>query len=125
MITVTLKPDVAEQISHLTEAGGFQDDAEAVVDKALRFYLARLRHEKIRTERQAFEQQQSALLAQYPGEYVAIHEGQVIDHDPNLRTLHLRVFARLGHTPVLLKQVTAEPERELVFRSPRFERGQK
>lgn len=123
MLTVTLKPDVAEQISYLTEASGFQGAAEAIVDKALRLYLAQLRREKVKTEREAFERQHPALLAQYPGEYVAMHEGQVIDHDPNLRTLHLRVFARLGRTPVLLKQVTAEPERELVFRSPRFERG--
>lgn len=45
----------------------------------------------------------------------AMHKGQVIDHGPDLRTLHLRVFARLGHIPVLLKRVTDEPERELVF----------
>ena len=50
-----------------------------------------------------------------------MHQGTVIDHDLDLRTLHLRVFAQLGHTSVLLKQVTPEAERELVFRSPRFE----
>ena len=50
--------------------------------------------------------------------------GQVIDHDQDVRTLHLRVFNQLGRVPVLLKKVTSEPDRELVFRSPRFERGQ-
>ena len=122
-MNVTLKPDIAEQISYLTDTGETQGDVESIVDKALRYYLAQLRREKIKIEREAFEQQKPALLAQYLGEYVAVHEGQVIDHDPDLRTLHLRVFTHLGHTPVLLKQVTAEPERELMFRSPRFERG--
>ncbi|MGH2594201.1 MAG: hypothetical protein ACRDGG_11885 [Anaerolineae bacterium] len=122
MLTVTLKPDIAEQIDRL--AGETQTSAEVFVDRALRSYLAQFDREKIRAEMKAFEQLRGTLLAQYRGEYVAIHEGQVIDHDPDLRTLHLRVFARLGHTVVLLKRVTDEPERELVFRSPRFERGQ-
>jgi len=121
MLTVTLKPDVAEQVSQLAEA--MQTEAEALVDQAVRSHLVQLRHEKIRAEAQAFEQQQPTLLARYRGEYVAVHQGQVIDHDPSLRTLHLRIFARLGRTPVLLKQVSDEPERELMFRSPRFERG--
>jgi len=122
MLTVTLKPDIAEQIDRL--AGETQTSTEVFVDRALRSYLAQFDREKIRTEMKAFEQLRGTLLAQFQGEYVAIHEGQVIDHDPHLRTLHLRVFARLGHTVVLLKRVTDEPERELVFRSPRFERGQ-
>jgi len=120
MLTVTLKPDIAEQIDRL--AGETQTSTEVFVDRALRSYLAQFDREKIRAEMKAFEQLRGTLLAQHRGEYVAIHEGQVIDHDPHLRTLHLRVFARLGHTVVLLKRVTDEPERELVFRSPRFER---
>lgn len=122
MLTVTLKPDVAEQVSQLADAAHI--DAEALVDQAVRSYLVQLRHEKIRAEAAAFEEQRATLLAHYRGEYVAIHQGRVIDHDPNLRTLHLRVFAQVGHTPVLLKRVGDEPERELMFRSPRFERGQ-
>ena len=66
--------------------------------------------------------QRAALLDRYRGEYVAIDKGQVIDHDPNARALHLRVFARLAHTPVLLKRVTDQADRDLVMRSPRFER---
>ncbi len=122
MLTVTLKPDVAEQIRNLTGSGETGVDPEVIVDKALRSYLTQLRREKIRAESEAFERQLSVLLTRYRDEYVAVHEGQVIDHDPDLRTLHLRVFAQLGHTPVLLRKVTEETERELVFRSPRFQR---
>ncbi len=52
-----------------------------------------------------------------------MHNQQVIDYDPDLRTLHLRVHARLGRMPVLLKQVTADPEPDWVFRSPKFEQS--
>ncbi len=120
MVTVTLKPDLAKQITSL--AGESQAKAEAFVDKALRTYIARFRREKIRAETEIFNRQYEMLLVKYPDQYVAIHHGQVIDYDQDLRTLHLRVFERLGHIPVLLKKVTKEPRRELVFRSPRFER---
>ncbi|MFN8496419.1 MAG: DUF5678 domain-containing protein [Anaerolineae bacterium] len=122
MLTVTLKADIADQIEELAEAA--DANAEEIVDKALRSYLALYRRNKIRVETEAFEQQKDRLLDQYAGEYVAIHNGEVIDHDGDLRTLHLRVFARLGHTPVLLKQVARGAQTTLVFRSPRFERGQ-
>jgi len=120
MLTVTLKPDVAEQIEHL--AGQTQIDADALVDQALRTYLTEVHREKIQAETRAFRQQFKTILQQYRGEYVAVHEGQVIDHDLDLRTLHLRVFARLGRAPVLLKKVE-ESEREWLFRSPRVARG--
>ncbi len=120
MLTVTLKPDVAEQVSRL--ASGAQTEADAIVDEAMRQYLRELRRRKIEAEGAAFEQQHAALLAEYRGQYVAIHEGRMIDHDSSLQALHLRVYSLLGHTPVLLKKVTDEPEREAVFRSPRFER---
>ena len=93
------------------------------MEKAIHAYIAQTRREKIRRETEAFNEQFETLLAMYPGQYVAIHNGQVIDHDPVLRTLHLRIFNRLGHTPVLLKQVTTDAERELVFRSPRYIRN--
>ena len=78
--------------------------------------------EKLAAETRAFQQQRAALLNQYRGEYVAMDKGQVIDDDPDRRALHLRVFGKLAHTPVLLQQVTDQPDRELVIRSPRFER---
>lgn len=117
---VTLKPDVVEQVRRLAE--GAQSEAEAIVDEALRLYLAPARQQKLEAETRAFEQQRATLATQYPREYVAIHSGQVIDHDPDLRALHLRVFAKLAHIPVLLKLVTENADRDLVIRSRRFER---
>ncbi|MCI0393702.1 MAG: hypothetical protein L0332_08775 [Chloroflexi bacterium] len=121
MTTVTLAPDLAEEIENLT--GKDHADTQAFVEKAIRAYLIQLRREIIRTETEAFNAQYEQLRARHPGQYVAIHQGQVIDHDSDLRTLHLRVYEQLDRTPVLLKQVTDEPERELIFRSPHLERS--
>ncbi len=119
MVTVTLRPDIAEQLEALVKEG--QADAEAVVDTALRAYLAQRRQEKIRNEMAAFDRQRTSLLDRYRGQYVAMWEGEVVDYDPDLRELHVRVFARFGHAPVLLRQVLDDPEQELTFRSPRLE----
>ncbi len=119
MTTITLKSDLSRQIEYL--AGTQQIEQELFIDKAVRQYIVLLRQEKIRAETISFEAQSETLMRQYPNQYVAMHQGEIIDHDPDLRTLHLRVFARLGHTPVLLKQVTPTAKEELTFRSPRFE----
>lgn len=121
MTTITLKADLTRQIEAL--AGTKQTEQAHFVDTAVRQYIAQLRQEKIRAETIAFDAQQADLSRQYARQYVAMHQGEVIDHDPDLRTLHLRVFARLGHTPVLLKQVQPTAPSELTFRSPRFERS--
>lgn len=121
MTTITLTPDLMKQIENLS--GKEPADPQKFVAKAVQAYLNQMRREKIQGETEAFSAQYARLKEAYLGEYVAMHQGEVIDHDPDLRTLHLRVFERLGHTAVLLKQVTEAPERELNFRSPRLERN--
>lgn len=79
-------------------------------------------HSAIHQERLAFDRMLSTLLPQYEGRYVAVHGGQLVDDDDNLRSLAQRVRERFGNRPVLLKRVTSKPDRELVFRSPRLER---
>lgn len=121
MKTIILDPDLVQQIENLVDND--DNDAQAFVEKAVRAYLIQVQREKIRAETVAFNAQREKLRAMYRGQYVAIHQGKVIDHDSDLRTLQLRVYEQLGHTPVLLKRVTDDPERELIFRSPRLERN--
>jgi hypothetical protein len=121
MTTVTLDPALVQQIENLT--GKDAADAQTFVEKAVRAYLIQVQREKIRAETEAFNAQHDKLRAKYPGQYVTLHQGKVIDHDSDLRTLHLRVYEQLGRTSVLLKRVTDEPERELIFRSPRLEKN--
>lgn len=114
MKTVTLNPALVQQIENLNSKEN--TDVQSFVERAVQAYLLQIQREKIRTETEAFNAQVKMLRAKYAGQYVAIHQGKVIDHDSDLRTLHLRVYEQVGRTPVLLKQVTDEPERELVFR---------
>jgi hypothetical protein len=121
MTTIQLVPDLAEQIESLV--GGDPARTQAFIENAVRTHIAHLHQTKIRQETEAFKAQHQELLATYPGQYIAMHQGNVIDHDADLRTLHLRVYQQVGHTPVLLKKVTSTAAtRELVFRSPRLRR---
>lgn len=48
----------------------------------------------------AFRRLLPQLLSQYPGQFVAIHEEQAIDHDPSDIALIQRVHARIGYVPI-------------------------
>jgi hypothetical protein len=52
---------------------------------------------------------------------VAIHQGKLVDHDSDQLALYQRVDRRYRNTPVLIKQVLANPEEEYTFRSPTLE----
>jgi hypothetical protein len=114
MATISLRPDLLEALDQTARQEDV--DVEELVNIAVSQYLTQIRRQRIEAESHAFEAMKTDLLAKYPGEYVAVHSGKVIDHDSDLRTLHLRVYEKYGRTPVLLKQVLAGPERELVSR---------
>jgi hypothetical protein len=63
------------------------------------------------------------LVKEHLGQYVAVHNGQLIDYDEDFQALHNRIRQQYGRRPVLLRQVTREPVRVLLMRSPRLERG--
>lgn len=113
MHAIQLEPILAEQISYFI--GNDENELKAAVDKAMRSYIGKLRQAKIEKELTAFKQQHDALRTQYEGDYVAIHEGEVIEHDSDLRTLHLRVIERFGTIPVLLKKVDSTTERVMTI----------
>jgi hypothetical protein len=80
------------------------------------------RRAKIHTEAEAWRALPDAIRRRYSDEFVAVHEGQVIDHDPDRITLHLRVRGLLGDIPVLITPADAPPSREFQMLSPRLER---
>lgn len=58
----------------------------------------------------------------YAGQYVAVLQGEVIDHDADRVALAQRVRARYPETPVLLIAAEARAPRAFHIRSPRLER---
>ena len=120
MTVVDLSPPLFEQVRRV--ARWQKVSTEELTTRALSSYLDRLEWEKLQSEMEAFHAQLPALLARYTGEYVAVHEGRVVDHDIDLRTLHSRIYARMGAVPVLLQKVTDTPATDILVRGPRLER---
>ena len=119
MTVIDLSPRLLEQVGRIAQWQ--RVTADELATRALSSYLDRLEWEKLEAEMVAFRSQLPALLAVYLDQYVAVHEGRVIDHDADLRVLHGRVYARMGSVPVLLQRVTAEPAPDILVRGPRLE----
>jgi len=120
MSTLTLPPQL---IAELEQAASEQAvNAEQLLEDAVRTYLRQLERDKIKTEANAFRKLHPELVKQYLGRYVALHNGDVVDSDKDFQALHQRIRQRFGRQAVLLRQVTPEPDRTLVMRSPRLER---
>jgi hypothetical protein len=119
MATITLQHDLAEQVTQMAEIAGI--GVADLVNEAISEYLERFSHEKIETEAQAFEGMHETLKERYFGQFVAVHNGQVVDADADFEAVFLRVQARFGRIPILIRRVSEKPTTELHFRSPRLE----
>ena len=119
MSTITLQPRLVEQLEQV--AAQRSVEAQELIETAVRTYLRQVEREKIKAEARTFRSMHTELAEKYLGQYVAIHNGKVIDHDEDFQALHSRIRQRFGRQPVLLRRVEAGPERVLTFRSPQFE----
>ncbi len=76
--------------------------------------------EVIWREEWAFQQLHPELVQRYLGEFVAILNGKVIDHDSDQAALYKRIRQRYPEQFVLISPVTKNPVEEYTFRSPRI-----
>jgi hypothetical protein len=69
-----------------------------------------------------YKTQRHQLYRRYPGEYLAIVDRRVLDHDRDFSALAARVFAAVGTRPVYMPQ-SVETDRVVHLRSPRVVRA--
>jgi len=119
--TLALQPALWEQLQQT--ANEQKTDVLELVETAIHTYLRQIEREQIEAEAEAYQKLHPMLMQKYLGQYVAIHHGQLIDHDKDFQQLHARVRQRFGRRPVLLRRVEEAPERILVFRSPSLEQS--
>jgi Family of unknown function (DUF5678) len=72
--------------------------------------------DSLRTDLAWYEAHKSRLARKYEGEYVAIVDGTVVDHDLDFETLAQRVFQKFGVRSICMPRVGRE---EIRVRSPR------
>ena len=74
-------------------------------------------------EFEAFLRLKPTLLGIHKGQYVAVHEGQVIDSGTDQVALALRAYSRCGYVPIYVGLVTDEPPSVVRIPSPRLRSG--
>ena len=121
-VTLTI-PDYiyrqAEQIAHAERRPVTEVFNEALVQVFPAVHVNPGR-EQMEKEQAAFRRQHAQLMVDYPGEYVRLYQGRVVDHDVNQLALVMRINEKYPDEVVLIKQVTTEPDRVLHMRSPRL-----
>jgi hypothetical protein len=119
--TVSIPDHIISELMPMLEEEG--KDVSEFVAEALRRYLWEARERKIDQEMTAYRAMHSELKQRLLGEYVAIHHGKLVDHDPDRNALSSRVRQRYGNAALLITPVQVEAEREFLMLSPRWERG--
>jgi len=82
--------------------------------------VANAEDEAVIREMEAYIALHPALKANYMGQYVAILDGQLIDHDSDPAALYGRIAAHYPDHFVWLTAVEEEPLATVKFRSPRI-----
>lgn len=103
MPTITVQPDVYQQLQEMAQIQ--EANLDAIADEAFRLYLWEQHRQQIAREQVLYRQQYPELKSQFLGQYIAMKDGKVIDHDEELQTLYHRTRQRYGESPVLITQV--------------------
>lgn len=106
-------------------AGVIQREARTRGKSVEDFLKVAIQRERVLTDRQKIEQEQGWWVslplterAKYEGEYVAVHNKKLVDHDQNEIQLYSRVREKYGKTPILI--MPAEGPQEIRIFSPRI-----
>jgi hypothetical protein len=108
MSEIVLGEPLASQIREAAETQGVA--VEEVIEAAWRQYRFQAQRAKIDAEVQWWRAAAPELRAHYAGEFVAVHNRQVVDHDRNEETLRRRIRTKYGKTAILV--TPAEGRRE-------------
>lgn len=94
---------------------------EKVLETAVASYVDEVQRAGIHTETQAFWNMHAELVKHYSNQYVAIYQGEMVDHDPDVAQLDQRVKKRFGLRPVLIAPVKPSIRYEIRWRGGRLE----
>ncbi len=119
MSEIVLREPLASQIRQEAEAKGVQ--VESLIESALRHYRFQAQRRKIDAESAWWQTATSEVRARYAGDFVAIHDRVVVDHDRDEAALRKRIRSKYGKTVVLI--TPAEVRRELRIVSTKLARS--
>ncbi len=113
---IQIRPDLTEQL----ERNAYQRNRSVsdIVNEAVEEYLYTQQRQVIDREVDAYIQMHALLWRTVPHQWVAIHEGALVDQDADRIALYGRVRTKYGQMPVLIRQVKEDPNPEIHVRTP-------
>lgn len=94
---------------------------EKVLEAAVASYLDELQRVEIHAETRAYWELHQEMVELYPNQYVAIYQGKVVDHDPDVSQLEQRIRKRFERLPVLIAPIKSQIKYEIRWRGGRLE----
>lgn len=119
MHSIKLDDTTAKALNWLAKRRNVHPDALAV--EAIEEQIRAETRRSLEQEAEAFRTLHPQLLQEIPGEYAAIYQGTLVDHDHDVVTLLQRIEDNFPDEPVLVRQVQAEAEPVIHVRSPKIE----
>lgn len=121
MLTVTLDEITTKELERLARVRSV--DSTTLAREAIRTHLRAIAQATMDEEIRAYVRLHPTLLADIPGDYAAIHQGQIVDHDEDQLALLARIEEKYPGIPVLIRQVTPLAEPEIKVLSPNLNNG--
>jgi len=116
---VAIEPQLYNRVEQASDE--HQIGVDRLLTEAIRRYLWELDRRKISEESQTYHQHHAELKMQYLGQFIAMCNGQVVDHDREVAALRQRVRQRFGWKPVMITLVEDVAERAFVRHGFRLE----
>lgn len=116
MKSIVLQPTLEARLEQ--DATLASRNLNEIVNEAVARYLREHQRAKLDDEITAYEGMFDSLRTRYFGEWVAIHDRELVDHDPDGAALYQRIRTRFGNTSVLIRQVTDQRVEEIWMRTP-------
>ena len=108
MSGIDVSSELIKPLAQLAAERG--ESVNDIVEKLIADYLGDQRHRYLMEEMERFRTLHPELRQRFEGSYVAMRDGRVLDHDSNGNRLYTRVREQFGDIPVLIVEVTDQPE---------------
>ena len=122
-VTLPIPEDIYNQVESVaaTTDRAVVDVLLETISQAFAPFPVNPQRTAMKREIEAYKAMHPELVKNYLGQYVAVYQGKLIDHDPDLVALHQRITAKYPHKTILSRLVQNEAEPILRMRSPRLE----
>lgn len=118
MPAIVLEPELYKRV----EQAAIESEitTEEIVAEAAKRYLWELNRRKISGESRLYQEQHARLKLEYLGQYIAMFNGQIVDHDLDFEALHDRIRQDYPYQAVMITLVQETAVPTLVRRGFRY-----